>query len=215
MLKKLTRQNSKVFHGAQVYKAQSSESQNYQEPVLDRFEVRVSSSGINTQLLNKINKAMRSEVNADEVYLGQWFSRADIINLSSLSEAKLQFAYLEGIYAAGRYCALVDPSEDAVQRNAQAVMARYLKHLKHPHSEEKLYWIKKDYCAGTAGEDVVTDAKLLEQAKSFIHHLLSIDKSKDLMACQKKLSHIINHDANPLAAFIALRRALFALTNQK
>lgn len=180
-------------------------------PKIDSFEVKVKSKTLNIELFSKVNVAMRSHLQSDaldgKLKLRQTFSSNDLKKLASLPKKDIVKSYLEGAYVAERYCALVDHGS-AAQNNAQRVMAEYKNHLKHNfldrHYKEELGWIKKDYEAGTGGENVEKDAKLLERAKHFyreVHHLEHDEKA---------LNNLIKNDQNPLTSFIALRRALFA-----
>ena len=183
---------------------------------LDSFEIKYTQKNLNPELFLKINKAMRQEVlldvnsNDNAAEFGQNLTREDLKIIKSLSQKQLEHAYLEGIYVAERYCALVDPGDNAVKANAQNYMAEYMKYIKqHGRNQKELYWIKRDYEAGTAGEDVESDAALIKRADKFYKRLQKLDLNSRDEQIHKQTMKVLNKDINPLAAFIALRRALF------
>lgn len=185
-------------------------------PSADSFEVKVSATALSKESILKITKAMRkhletiSDPNSGHVEMGQAFAVKDITTIKGLSNEALEHAYLEGVYVAERYCALVDPGESAVQSNAKTFMAEYLHYMHHKTlNQSKIEWVKKDYYAGTAGEDVEADAKLVVRAQQFRKRVQHMETQAHTALVQKQTRKIIEKDTNPLAAFIALRRACF------
>lgn len=180
-------------------------------PKIDSFEVKVKSKTLNIELFSKVNVAMRSHLQSDAISgrlkFKQTFSSNDLKKIASLPKKDLVNSYLEAVYVAEGYCVLADHGS-AAQNNAQRVMAEYKTHLKHHfldrNAKDELYWIKKDYEAGTNGESIEKDAKLVERAKHFYRDMHHVEHN------EKTLSTIIKKDQNPLASFIAMRRALFA-----
>lgn len=221
-MKKLARQNSENFIRRASVRLNKTEDFLAGEAkpelkTLDSFELKYTPNKLKLELFLKINKAMRQEmqtapnIHSGALELAQILALEDMKKIKSLSRKQLQHAYLEGVYVAERYCALVDPGDSAVTRNAETYMAEYLHYLKlHKHDEEELYWIKKDYLAGTAGEDVEADALLLKRAKKFYWRLQRLNLEDSSEQIHKATLRIIKKDTNGLAAFIALRRALFA-----
>ena len=217
-MKSIVRQNSQIllrraslkFHRAEPkIEKKSLESQ-------DSFELKYTPNKIKSELFFKINKAMRHELSSSltsksgVLELKQILTLEDMMKIKKLSEEQLEYAYLEGIYVVERYCALVDPSASAIKSNAQKYMAEYIQYCKQQeHSEEKLYWIKRDYAAGTAGENVEADALLVKRARKFVGRCEKISTEASFEQIHKQSRRLIKRDANPLVAFVALRRALF------
>lgn len=219
-MNKLTRQNSQNFLRRASIKLHRTDEilapEAKPEVKLDSFELKYTPEKLKPELFLKINKAMRQNVQAapnsqsGALELGQIFSIEDMIKIKTFSKKQIEHSYLEGVYVAERYCALVDPGDRSVVQNAETFMAEYLHYLKlHKHDEEELYWIKKDYQAGTAGEDVEADALLLKRAKKFYDRLQKLDLEVNSEHIQRQTLQMIKKDINALAAFIALRRALF------
>jgi hypothetical protein len=213
-MKSIVRQNSQILLRRASFKFHRAEPKLEKKSLesLDYFELKYTPNKIKSELFFKINKAMRHELSSSltsksgVLELKQILALEDIIKIKKLSQEQLELAYLEGVYVVERYCALADPSTSAVKSNAQKYMAEY---MQQKHSEEKLYWIKKDYEAGTAGENIERDALLVKRAKKFVGRFEKINTESSFEQIHKQSRRLIKRDASPLVAFVALRRALF------